>query len=286
MMQQQAPRQVIAAIRDAEELIFDVDLTLTERQKSLAPDLAQVLARTRKRLGICTSRALSELDEVFDSEGDFSRPNLMRGPIVLEDGGVIVRPGADEPELLVSPQHHQAVRELVDHISSRIDRNGDDSATWYRLEGLSSPLVHLPTRYNYQTSFSIWQQVAHPAEKLEELLPKTMNWVERVANELGVSDLVHLLEIGDGTLRIAAPGRSKGVALRELHEAGAIDLARTIYFGDGKNDVPAAHVVREYGGSMIAVDTHCNELVQLSNFVLPQKGPEGLRRFLTSLFRF
>ena len=93
------------------------------------------------------------------------------------------------------------------------------------------------------------------------------------------------LEIGDGTLRIAAPGRTKGVALQELHEEGVIDLSKTVYFGDGKNDVPAAEVIRQFGGVMIAVDTHCRELVDLASYTLPARGPEGLRRFLAGTFR-
>jgi hydroxymethylpyrimidine pyrophosphatase-like HAD family hydrolase len=97
--------------------------------------------------------------------------------------------------------------------------------------------------------------------------------------------LLNLLEIGDGTLRIAAPGRTKGVALQELHEEGVIDLSKTVYFGDGKNDVPAAEVIRQFGGVMVAVDTHCRELVDLASYTLPARGPEGLRRFLAGTFR-
>jgi hydroxymethylpyrimidine pyrophosphatase-like HAD family hydrolase len=120
---------------------------------------------------------------------------------------------------------------------------------------------------------------------LKTLLPNTMQWVQGAVSKLGVGDSIHLLEIGDGTLRIATPGRSKGVALRELHEDGILDLSKTVYFGDGKNDVPAAEVVRQFGGVMVAVDTHCRELVDLASYTLPARGPEGLRRFLAGTFR-
>jgi len=286
MMQPEAPREVVAAVRSAHDLIFDVDLTLTERQKALSSDLATTLANTGKRLGICTSRALNELDEVFNDLGqERGRSNLMRGPIVLEDGGLVIKPGESEPTLLVPREHHEAVQVLVAHITEQIERDSCVDGVWYRLRGLESPLVHLPTRYNYKTSFSIWQHHEGGLEVLRTLLPNTMEGVQDAVSKLGIGDSVHLLEIGDGTLRIAAPGRSKGVALKELHDQGMIDLSKTVYFGDGKNDVPAAHVVREFGGVMIAVDTHCKELVELASYALPGRGPEGLRRFLAGAFR-
>jgi len=286
MMQPEAPREVVAAVRSAHDLIFDVDLTLTERQKALSSDLATTLANTGKRLGICTSRALNELDEVFNDLGqERARSNLMQGPIVLEDGGLVIKPGDSEPTLLVPQEHYEAVQELVTYITDQIERDGCVDGVWYRLRGLESPLVHLPTRYNYRTSFSIWQHHEGGLDVLKGLLPNTMEWVQSAVSRLGVGDNLHLLEIGDGTLRIAAPGRSKGVALRELHEEGVLDLSKTVYFGDGKNDVPAAEVVRQFGGVMVAVDTHCRELVDLASYTLPARGPEGLRRFLAGTFR-
>jgi hydroxymethylpyrimidine pyrophosphatase-like HAD family hydrolase len=286
MMQPTAPREVLTAVRSAQDLIFDVDLTLTERQKALTSDLASALAATDKRLGICTSRALNELDEVFNDLGqEKARPTLMRGPVILEDGGLVIKPGDHEPTLLVPKEHYEAVATLVDYIKEQVDSESCVDGTWYRLKGLDSPLVHLPTRYNYMTSFSIWQHHEGGLEVLKGLLPNTMEWVRSVVSRLGVGDNLHLLEIGDGTLRIAAPGRSKGVALQELHEEGIIDLSKTVYFGDGKNDVPAAQVIRQFGGVMIAVDTHCKELVDLASYTLPARGPEGLRRFLAGTFR-
>lgn len=286
MMQPQAPREVLAAVRTANDLIFDVDLTLTERQKTLSSDLAAVLANSGKRLGICTSRALNELDEVFtDLAQENARSSLMRGPVVLEDGGLVIKPGENTPTLLVPKEHYEAVRTLVQYITEQVDRDGCVDGVWYRLKGLDSPLVHLPTRYDYKTSFSIWQHHEAGLDVLKTLLPNTMEWVQGAVSKLGVGDNLHLLEIGDGTLRIAAPGRSKGVALQELHEEGVINLSKTAYFGDGKNDVPAAQVIRQFGGVMIAVDTHCRELVDLASYTLPARGPEGLRRFLAGTFR-
>ena len=286
MMQPQAPREVLAAVRTADDLIFDVDLTLTERQKTLSSDLAAVLASSGKRLGICTSRALNELDEVFTGLAqENARSSLMRGPVVLEDGGLVIKPGESTPTVLVPKEHYEAVRTLVRYITEQVDRVGVVDGVWYRLKGLDSPLVHLPTRYDYKTSFSIWQHHEAGLDVLKTLLPKTMEWVQGAVSRLGVGGSLNLLEIGDGTLRIAAPGRTKGVALQELHEEGVIDLSKTVYFGDGKNDVPAAEVIRQFGGVMIAVDTHCRELVDLASYTLPARGPEGLRRFLAGTFR-
>lgn len=285
MLQPELPRHIAQAIRNAEDLVFDVDLTLTERQKPLSLDLATTLQSTGKRLGICTSRAQNELDEIFQfTQNELLRPNLIKGPVILEDGGLLIAPGAPSPQLLVPQEQHEAVQSLVTYLLEKASPLAADPK-WSLLEGLPAPMVHLPIRYNYQTSFSVWQHTYDGMETLRELLPHTMQWCETAVRMLGLEGKIALSEIGDGTLRIAAPGRNKGVALRELHEQGIINLSRTVYFGDGRNDIPAAQTVREHEGCIVAVDTHCRELVGLANYVTPAKGPEGLRRLLVSTTR-
>lgn len=263
-----------ALIEDATHYIFDVDGTLCERQKNLTPTLASVLGASGKKLAIATSRAQNEFDEIFEGSG-YARPDLINGPIVLEDGGVVLYPGKSEPTLLVAPEQAAAVRELMLLIRANVaDLPGE--AVWGRLGDVESPLVHVPARYNYQVSGSVWQQVIDVPRNLE----RTMEWCTHAAERLGVRELVQLVEIGDGTLRVSVPGVSKGSTLERLHHDGAIDLSKSIYFGDGRNDLPAASAIKSYGGGVIAVDNRCPELVALADFVPALKGPRALERLL------
>jgi len=271
---QKTQAQVIDAIKSASLLMFDVDGTLAKRQQPISPDLAIDLARTDKRLGVATSRANSELDEVFDGS-NFTRSLLMQGPIILEDGGLIVYPGEVTPRLMVTPEEHQAVSQLMELVLANLTEIG--ASKWQRLGDIIDPLVHVPCYYDYQVSASIWQEVK---DGIPRNLERVMGWCLKAVSELNLSGLLDLTEIGDGTLRISVPGRSKGVALIELDSEGIIDLQSTAYFGDGRNDLPAAKAVREKGGVVIAVDQQCQELLELANFVTEERGPDAIRQLI------
>lgn len=262
------------ALQHASNLIFDVDGTLAERQRSITPSLAQTLQTTGRTLGIATSRALDELDEVFQGTG-FSRQTLMTGPVIIEDGSAMVLPGQESPTLMVSPEQAVAVHTLIAHVKRHMSIEPLDDK-WHRLGDIEFPLVHIPSYYAYQASGSIWQQVIGKPRDLE----KTMDWCQAAAEALQVRDLVQLTEIGDGTLRISVPGRSKGAALVELHNEGILNLAETVYFGDGRNDVPAAREIRKHGGFVVAVDRHCAELVACADHVCSGTGPQALQQLL------
>jgi hypothetical protein len=84
--------------------------------------------------------------------------------------------------------------------------------------------------------------------------------------------------------------RGTRVALRELHEQNVLDLGTTVFFGDGRNDVAAARIVKGGGGWIVAVDDKCKELVDEANFVIslatPQidrsvRGPKAIEWLLT-----
>jgi HAD superfamily hydrolase (TIGR01484 family) len=272
------PESVRQALATADTYIFDVDGTLAERQAFVTQELATTLARTEKLLGIATSRALDELDEVFTGSG-FSRAQLMQGPIVIEDGGLVIRPGSLVPDPLVPQEQAIAVRELMNCIKAAVTPVfGKDK--WGQLADIKEPLVHIPHYYDYKVSGSVWQEVH---DGVPRHLERTMEWVVNASEKLGVAHLVELSEIGDGTLRVAAPGRSKGVALTELETEGHINLSRTVYFGDGANDIPAARMLRDRGGCVIAVNSRCQELVGLSNYVTPIHGPLGIQSLIHSL---
>jgi hypothetical protein len=176
----------------------------------------------------------------------------------------------------------QAIKKLREEIISQIEPVAAQHP-YGKFAGIDNPLVHLPTQYNYLASLSVWQR-AHGDERPYE---RVMQRVHELATDLGVRELLHLHEIGDGTLRASAPGLSKGKALETLHAQGVLDLSKVAYFGDGSNDVPAAAIIRQNGGIVVCVDTHCAALRALANFEAPAagQGPQFVLQVMTALNR-
>jgi len=272
-------------LQAASTFIFDVDGTLVERQQFLDPNLCRVLAGSGKQLGIATSRAQDELDEIF-SFIEIPRSDLFQGPVILEDGAVIICNGS--AQTVADPKHIRAINELREHLTAHIT-SLDEDKIWGKLGGIEAPLVHIPTRYNYQASMSVWQLPSGNHDDVH-LFARIMSWCQNAVAELQLQSMVELVEIGDGTLRASVLGRSKGVALRELYEQNVLDLETTVFFGDGRNDVAAARIVKGGGGWVVAVDDKCEELVDEANFVTssatPQidrclRGPKAIEWLLT-----
>lgn len=275
--QRLANPELASAIAKATHFVFDVDGTLVERQGRLGRSLAETLAGTSQTLCIATSRACSELDEIFEGSG-FSRARLFEGHVILEDGSLILRPGKSNAELLVGSDEAKAVLDLMHHLGANISPIPGENG-WGMLADIETPQVHIPCYYDYQASGSLWQRNHASLPELEPV----MSWCLRAARELGVAHIVQLSEIGDGTLRVSVRGRSKGSALTELHAQGALNLGTTVYFGDGRNDLPAAQAVRLHGGRVIAANSRCEELVQLADYVTGVPGPRGVEQLLRSI---
>ena len=280
-LQEQFPRMILERIKGADHLIFDVDLTLTVRQGTITPQLANALMSSGKTLGVATSRANNELDEVFVGCG-YPRAQLLRGPVILEDGGLIIHPGAPSTQRMISDIQFKAVWEFIAHVRTNLSEPMQAGSPWRKLAGLDAPPVQMPEQYNYEVSASLWQDISNGGLAHIE---KVHTWCSNELSRLGLQDKVRLLEIGDGTLRISAPERDKGVALAELHTQGVIDLSKTVYFGDGRNDIPAAQVVQANGGAIIVVDKHCPELMALASFITPAQGPEAIKQLLAATAR-
>src|SRR5690606_19868322 len=163
-------------------------------QQSVPSSLAAAMVRSGKMLGVATSRALSELDEVFDGSG-VTRPLLMNGPVILEDGGLVLVPGSTQLRLMVSRDQYEAVSTFMDHVRDHLSPIAGDSK-WVRLGTVEAPLVHVPSYYDYRVSGSIWQQVIGGVPRH---LERTMEWCRDAVRTLGIESLVQLTEIGDGT---------------------------------------------------------------------------------------
>ena len=273
-------QDVLARLKGASDFIFDVDLTITNRQTDLSPELAGVIANCGKRCGIATSRARSELDENIDPCG-IKRGELFRGPVVLEDGACVVYPGAQAPRIIADPRAALAAIKLKEHIESLISPLIDEKG-YANLGTLSDPRVRMAP-YDYKASFSLWQR----SNETPPSYPRVMQLVRGEARELDVEHHVELLEIGDGTLRCCPPGFNKGAALKQLHADGILNLRELVFFGDGRNDVPAALAVREAGGVVVATDLHCQDLINLADVRAPRAGfgPAFVEQLLRGLGR-
>ena len=272
--------EVLAKLRQAENLVFDVDGTLVERQQTLSPEFASTLAETGKNLLIATSRASNELDEIFLFSGS-TRERLFKGHIVLEDGGVVINPQGQK-ELSVDKEIVKAIIKFREFILKNMTPDSQ-FPNWYRLGNIDSPLVFLPTQYDYQTSFSLWQKIdGLSLEEKNQALAAVMHWCQKAVSHLEIEGAFNLSEIGDGTLRASAHGISKGEALKRLFSSKVLDPKKTVYFGDGQNDVHAAKILRESGGDVVVANTYCSDLVKTGSFVL-QTGPNGIRELLNSL---
>ncbi|MBN8548934.1 MAG: HAD family phosphatase [Deltaproteobacteria bacterium] len=271
-----APIELLARIEQSTHLFFDVDRTLVQNQGVIPERLLALLQNCDKACGIATSRCRSEAEEIVSGTGHALR-GLFSGPIVLEDGALAILPGSERTQLLIPVEAHMPVMSLATALVRKLERV-DGEATWRRFPSLEAPLVQMPE--GYEASSTIWEKGPAGCPDFAHV----MALVRGQAEALGVSEAVQLLEIGDGTLRITVPGISKGSALQQLHEEGVLDLEKVVYFGDGHNDIPAAHVVRKGGGTVVAVDHHCQELMQLASHVTPLglTGPSAVTAILAS----
>ena len=270
------PEGLTSRIQSAESFLFDLDDSLVENQGQLDPDLAEQLRASGKACGVATSRAENEMLEIL-SGSPFSREDVFAAPIVLEDGGVVLMPGASEARLMVEQQVAHAPSRLLVHIGTHL-KDIPGEANWKQLADLDAPWVEIPTKYDYRTSATLWEK--GPAGSPDFV--HVQRWCEAAARELGVDQLIDITEVGNGTLRFTPRGITKGVTLGQLHGEGAIDLSKTVFFCDGANDIAAARAILGHGGTVVCVHQHCSELMDLATFVTPEafRGPTAISRIL------
>lgn len=95
------------------------------------------------------------------------------------------------------------------------------------------------------------------------------------------ADLLEFRETGNGTLRIVQRGLSKESTLANLAAQGIVDLEKTIYVGDGLNDVAPAKLVSEAGGGVIAVANAIPELKQKAVYICEKTISHGVVEILS-----
>ena len=277
-LNQSHPPELTRRVREATDLLFDVDLTLTYRQQPISQGLKDAVHQSQKRCGIVTSRAEDELCEALGVQT--LRASPFHGPIIVEDGSLILAPKAEQFTVLANREIIPAIDKLREHFRHAIERIPGETH-YGKVPDVEGVLVHYPDRYNYRASLSLWERVVSNTGSFADVY----RWVENVAETYGVRDLLELSEIGDGTIRIRPKNISKGTSLDRLHSARDIDLSKTIFFCDGMNDVPAAHTLKEKGGTVVCVDRHCQKLQELADYVVPEgnRGPHFVEQILRAL---
>ena len=267
----------------ASAFIFDVDRTLADPHERMEEGILSELARLRVPAGVATARTLSELEESLPSGTDLF--DHLRGDLLLEDGGVIVRGGQPkgssvEIQSLVSRSELAAIGELREVLRREfVSLSRDDGFGMFK--DLPAPLVKFPPVNDFLTSITLWEKgpVGDPTFAL------AYHFVATRMREHNLDQVLTLTEVGDGTLRVTAPATNKGSGLERLSRMGRIDLSRIAYFGDGANDIPAAVTVKAHGGVVISVGSSTPALVSLADYVTTGDGPRSVAAVLRRLNR-
>ena len=277
------PDAAFRRLSEASALVFDVDRTLADPHEKMSEEMVRELGQLSVPVGVATARTLAELEASLPNE--ITCADIFTGDLLLEDGGVLVSRGrsggaALHVEALVTAEELRAVALFTGVLREAfVDLNRDDG--YGRFGDLREPLVRFPPFSDLLTSITIWEKgpVGDP------VFTQAYCWVQERLKEHGLDELLALTEVGDGTLRVTAPRTNKGWGLQELARRGRLNLSGVAYFGDGFNDVPAAVVVKEHGGMVIAVGSSSPALLSLADFVTTGEGPESVAKILRRLNR-
>lgn len=277
------PETAFQKLSQASSFMFDVDRTLADPHATIREEILSELAKLRVPAGVATARTLSELEDSLPAERALT--DIFRGDLLLEDGGVVVKGGQERGsplrlEALVSQDALGAITELSEFLRHEfVDLKREDGFGMFR--GLPEPLVKFPPFHDFLTSITVWEKgpVGDPTFAL------AYQWLAARMRERGLTDVLALTEVGDGTLRVTVPIANKGWGLERLAERGRLDLSRVAYFGDGANDIPAAAVVKAHGGLVISVGASTPALVSLADYRTHGEGPDSVMKVLRRLHR-
>jgi HAD superfamily hydrolase (TIGR01484 family) len=251
-------------------MFFDIDGTL-ESNGDIPRDLISALTSVRSRgieLGIATGRCLNELSHFLESIGDSDR-HIFTGWLFAEDVHVVVEPDRSVSEFVVTthPETLHEMRVLEEYFTAHW-HPVPGSEGWGYIEGLDEPMVMLAP-YPYQGSLAIWEKGPVNSPSFNTVMQRMCE----ARDTLGLRRIEYM-EVGNGTLRVLQNGLNKAVGISMLANRGILDLARTVYFGDGKNDIPAAELVLKGGGSVVCPSNGVHELQTIATYTTIQ--PDGL----------
>lgn len=263
-------------------MLFDVDETLKHPKGEHAPhrynpNLPFLLYSLHQlgKVGIATDQSQGELSGFVKTIPDFNGNSVFTGPFVLEGGHVIGASLHLNGEIITSPDALLEIEQIYGLVlANYIFNQGNE---WGSIPGMNTPVLLPETSIQGVGSKSIWESgpmVNSPLYDGE--YEEVMGWLSDAAQAAGLLIHATLFESGNGTLRIIDKNITKGTGLLKLQEKQLLDLSRVIYTGNGLNDVPAAEVIKEFGGLVVAVGNANDELKELADIVSEQSISDGV----------
>lgn len=271
-------------------IIFDVDDTLTHNNQ-VDPRLLRQLQSIQSyglRLAICTSRSLAEgVDFITCGLGSAIAPNsIFNGGLILEDGHVWFPPEAadlTQIEIITNPAAQAemaAFRAAFAAAWRPCDEPDLREKGWGMVASVNESLVQeIPTKWATLGSVTIWKErrdVGWPHYLGEH--DAFTDWALTTAAHL---ELCHtdVYETGAASLRVVEHGLNKGTALERL----GFDLARTLFIGDGLNDLPVVKAIQAQGGMVMAVANAIDSIQAAANVISTQPYNAGVVELLILL---
>ncbi len=271
-------RTILAAPQPPAPLVLtDLDGTLLEPapmpwpdgiSRRVRPEAVAALRSLRRddvRVGVVTERPwsayhpwLAEITALVLGPG-VDPYTLFNGPVIGEGGATVRRCATGKrPGTIVrlgSRRADAARQAALDWLTGAIVDDGDGWGRLAELDRRASARVALPPPGEQgDVAIFLYEEGPNVADDpaAAQHYGAVAAWVAAALRERGVGGLA-LLEAGNGTLRIAPRGIGKERTVRLLARFGALDPTRTIFVGDGANDVALAAWLHEAGGASVAV---------------------------------
>lgn len=272
-------------------IMSDIDGTIKGPKNKVAPKgfnprlpfLLEGLSSHGVLIGVATARADGEVEQLYEEMGYCT----FKGPRVLEDGQVIIRT-TGEKIILGSLGTQQEIRRLRYELQRQwaIARNPLlSNEGWGYFPTIETPVQIPEGIYQGEVTLAIWEKGPdNHSPNYDNQYEMVRGYVDTLLVR-GSMRYVDLHEAGNGTLRVIERGFSKATGLRGLQARRDIDLSRTLYIGDGLNDVEAAVLVREQKGVVIAVANAHPDLKQIANIVTEAPASHGIVEVLEKVVR-
>lgn len=281
-------------------LLCDLDGTLIEPQPIARSEeitrsihLAALALRNLRergvRIGVVTERParscaswLATLSHAAGSD------DLFDGVIIAEGGGVVRHPVAEgHPHRWIactSRKAMDALKRAADYLRNAIIPLPNTDG-WGLLDGLDptiGTLVRWPAGEEVcEVSLCLYERGPCVADD-PEFATRYAAVAARVDSLLrcaGITDLA-LTETGNGTLRVGPRNIHKGRTFGLLAGLGVLDPARTVFVGDGLNDLPLALQLQSAGGAVVAVANAVLELKRLADWISPAPASLGVAQMV------
>jgi hydroxymethylpyrimidine pyrophosphatase-like HAD family hydrolase len=214
--------------------------------------------------------------------------DLFDGVVIAEGGGVVRHPAAEgHPHRWIrctSRRAMVALEHAADYLRNAIIPLPNTDG-WGLLEGLDPAIGTLVRRPDgeevCEVSLCLYERGPCVADDpgFATRYAAVAACVDALLRRAGITDLV-LTETGNGTLRVGPRNIHKGRLFGLLVGLGVLDPARTVFVGDGLNDLPLALRLQSAGGAVVAVANVVPELQRLADWISPAPASLGVARMV------